>query len=95
MAESSSVQTFFAVIMFLGLKKLPAIRQLDVDILLYSRNGFLDIFGVIAQELSRFDKDETISTSQATPMSQSPEIAAGDDTFSGYKVDIWSCGITL
>jgi len=51
-------------------------------------------FGV-SEELNRFAKDDTVSTSQATPMSQSPEIAAGDETFSGYKIDIWSCGITL
>jgi len=49
----------------------------------------------IWQELDQFAKDDTITTSQGSPVSQSPEIAAGDDSFSGYKVDIWSCGVTL
>ncbi|KAF6019612.1 STK11 [Bugula neritina] len=49
----------------------------------------------VSEELDQFAKDDTITTSQGSPVSQSPEIAAGDDSFSGYKVDIWSCGVTL
>jgi serine/threonine-protein kinase 11 len=30
-----------------------------------------------------------------TPAFQCPEIANGEDTYSGYSIDIWSCGVTL
>lgn len=30
-----------------------------------------------------------------TPAFQCPEIANGDDTYSGFCIDIWSCGVTL
>uniref|UniRef100_A0A8C7QVQ3 Serine/threonine-protein kinase STK11 n=1 Tax=Oncorhynchus mykiss TaxID=8022 RepID=A0A8C7QVQ3_ONCMY len=39
--------------------------------------------------------DDTCRTSQGSPAFQPPEIANGLDTFSGFKVDIWSAGITL
>ncbi|XP_067928124.1 serine/threonine-protein kinase STK11-like [Watersipora subatra] len=49
----------------------------------------------VSEQLDRFAEDDSISTSQGSPVSQAPEIAAGDETFSGFKIDIWSCGITL
>jgi len=30
-----------------------------------------------------------------TPAFQCPEIANGEDTYSGFSIDIWSCGVTL
>ncbi|CAF4358148.1 unnamed protein product [Rotaria sp. Silwood2] len=30
-----------------------------------------------------------------TPAFQCPEIANGDDAYSGFSIDIWSCGVTL
>ena len=42
-----------------------------------------------------FASDDSCRTSQGSPAFQPPEIANGDDTFSGFKVDIWSSGVTL
>jgi len=42
-----------------------------------------------------FASDDSCRTSQGSPAFQPPEIANGDDMFSGFKVDIWSAGVTL
>jgi len=34
-------------------------------------------------------------TSQGSPAFQPPEISNGDESFMGFKVDIWSSGVTL
>lgn len=47
------------------------------------------------QALSMYAEDDTCSTGQGSPAFQPPEIANGDETFSGFKVDIWSSGVTL
>nr|XP_010330740.1 serine/threonine-protein kinase STK11 isoform X1 [Saimiri boliviensis boliviensis] len=47
------------------------------------------------QALHPFAADDTCRTSQGSPAFQPPEIANGLDTFSGFKVDIWSAGVTL
>lgn len=51
-------------------------------------------FGV-AEALSIFAINDTCSTGQGSPAFQPPEIANGDETFAGFKVDIWSSGVTL
>lgn len=51
-------------------------------------------FGV-AEQLDKFAPDDTSCASQSTPTFQPPEIANGVDKFPGFKVDIWSSGITL
>ncbi|XP_043283988.1 serine/threonine-protein kinase STK11 [Venturia canescens] len=51
-------------------------------------------FGV-AEALDMFAKDDTCTTGQGSPAFQPPEIANGCETFAGFKVDIWSCGVTL
>ena len=51
-------------------------------------------FGV-AEILDRFALDDTCRTSQGTPTFQPPEIANGQETFSGFKVDVWATGVTL
>ncbi|XP_043463411.1 serine/threonine-protein kinase STK11 [Leptopilina heterotoma] len=51
-------------------------------------------FGV-AEALDMFAKDDTCTTGQGSPAFQPPEIANGCDTFAGFKVDIWSSGVTL
>lgn len=53
--------------------------------------------GLVAllQALHPFAADDTCRTSQGSPAFQPPEIANGLDTFSGFKVDIWSAGVTL
>ena len=60
---------------------------------LYSSMQIAD-FGV-AEILDRFALDDTCRISQGTPTFQPPEIANGHETFSGFKVDIWSTGVTL
>jgi len=48
-----------------------------------------------AEQLDMFSPDDTIKRSQGTPAFQCPEIANGEDTYNGYSIDIWSCGVTL
>lgn len=47
------------------------------------------------QALDVFAVDDTCRTSQGSPAFQPPEIANGLDTFPGFKVDVWSAGVTL
>ncbi|XP_073972405.1 lkb1/serine/threonine kinase 11 [Rhodnius prolixus] len=49
----------------------------------------------VAEALDMFASDDTCYTSQGSPAFQPPEIANGEDRFSGFKVDIWSSGVTL
>lgn len=49
----------------------------------------------VAEALDRFAPDDTCFTSQGSPVFQPPEIANGLEKFSGFKVDIWSSGVTL
>ncbi|KAG7273184.1 hypothetical protein CRUP_019311 [Coryphaenoides rupestris] len=61
--------------------------------LLLTTDGTLKISDLGA--LHPFAEDDTCRTSQGSPAFQPPEIANGLDTFSGFKVDIWSAGVTL
>lgn len=49
----------------------------------------------VAEALDRFATDDTCHTSQGSPAFQPPEIANGLESFSGFKVDVWSSGVTL
>ena len=51
-------------------------------------------FGV-AQMLDIFSEDDHISSSLGSPAFQPPEVARGEETFSGFKSDIWALGVTL
>ncbi|XP_054263193.1 serine/threonine-protein kinase STK11 [Macrosteles quadrilineatus] len=64
--------------------------------LLLTLNNVLKIsdFGV-AEALDMFAPDDTCYTSQGSPAFQPPEIANGAEQFSGFKVDVWSSGVTL
>ncbi|KAH0944478.1 hypothetical protein HN011_008418 [Eciton burchellii] len=64
--------------------------------LLLTVDGTLKIsdFGV-AEALDTFSKDDTCTIGQGSPAFQPPEIANGYESFSGFKVDIWSSGVTL
>ena len=64
--------------------------------LLLDQAGVLKIadFGV-CEQLDMFAEDDKIVTSQGTPAFQPPEVANGWEVFSGYKIDVWSCGVTL
>ncbi|TRY73629.1 hypothetical protein TCAL_13050 [Tigriopus californicus] len=83
-----------------GLSYLYSKRVIHKDIkpgnLLLNTAHVLKIcdFGV-AEELDLFAPDDTITTSQGTPTFQPPEIANGADAFAGFKIDIWSSGVTL
>ncbi|KAM6962769.1 serine/threonine-protein kinase STK11-like [Aplochiton taeniatus] len=64
--------------------------------LLLTTDGALKISDLgVAEALEPFALDDTCRTSQGSPAFQPPEIANGLDTFSGFKVDIWSAGVTL
>ena len=45
--------------------------------------------------LDTFQKSDLCHLSQGSPAFQPPEIADGHEYFSGFKVDIWSSGVTL
>lgn len=47
------------------------------------------------QALSTFAVDDMCQTSQGSPAFQPPEIANGLESFPGFKVDVWSSGVTL
>jgi len=42
-----------------------------------------------------FALDDMCQTSQGSPAFQPPEIANGLESFPGFKVDVWSSGVTL
>uniref|UniRef100_A0A8C9R022 non-specific serine/threonine protein kinase n=1 Tax=Scleropages formosus TaxID=113540 RepID=A0A8C9R022_SCLFO len=64
--------------------------------LLLTKDGSLKISDLgVAEALHPFADDDTCYTSQGSPAFQPPEIANGQDKFSGFKVDIWSAGVTL
>lgn len=51
-------------------------------------------FGV-AERLDMFAEFDFIYSSHGSPAVQSPEVTNGKETFHGFKLDIWACGITL
>ncbi|CAH1406520.1 unnamed protein product [Nezara viridula] len=64
--------------------------------LLLTLEGTLKISDLgVAEALDMFAPDDTCFTSQGSPAFQPPEIANGMERFSGFKIDIWSSGVTL
>ena len=51
-------------------------------------------FGV-AEFLNTYEAKDYVSRSSGSPAFQSPEIANGDQAYSGMKVDVWAAGVTL
>jgi len=83
-----------------GLEYLHSVHVVHKDIkpsnLLLTSDETLKIsdFGV-AEALNKYTQNDNCCTSQGTPAFQPPEIANGKHSFSGFKVDIWSAGVTL
>ncbi len=50
---------------------------------------------VCLKELEHFSGSDMCSTCQGSPAFQPPEIARGQDEWSGFKADIWAAGVTL
>ena len=48
-----------------------------------------------AELLERYDSQDTCYRTLGSPAFQSPEIATGQETFSGYSADVWAAGVTL
>eukprot|EP01135_Chromosphaera_perkinsii_P002897 Nk52_evm8s230 gene=Nk52_evmTU8s230 len=71
-------------------------RDIKPGNLLVTRDCTMKIsdFGV-AETLDHYQKEDICSSSCGSPAFQPPEIANGMDEFSGFKVDIWSAGVTL
>ncbi|RZF42676.1 hypothetical protein LSTR_LSTR001471 [Laodelphax striatellus] len=64
--------------------------------LLLTLDGTLKISDLgVAEALDLYAADDTCYTSQGSPAFQPPEIANGNEKFHGFKVDIWSSGVTL
>ncbi|KAK6758959.1 hypothetical protein RB195_016281 [Necator americanus] len=84
-----------------GLEYLHSVGIVHKDIkpanLLVSLDYTLKIsdFGV-AEELSKFQKDDSCQVVQGTPKFQAPELVSGNtESYSGFASDLWSCGVTL
>lgn len=83
-----------------GLEYLHSQGVIHKDIkpsnLLINNSGTVKItdFGV-SELLDSFSLSDKIYTSQGSPAFQPPEIARGSESFYGYKIDIWSSGVTL
>lgn len=62
--------------------------------LLLSNAGIIKItdFGV-SEQLDRFQENDVCQAGQGTPAFQAPEVA--NDCVFGFKVDVWSSGVTL
>lgn len=64
--------------------------------LLLANCGTLKISDLgVAEAIDCYSISDTCHTSQGSPAFQPPEIANGVEAFSGFKVDIWSSGVTL
>lgn len=49
----------------------------------------------VSEQLDLFDPADWCSASQGSPAFQAPEVAEGVEKFSGFKIDVWSSGVTL
>ncbi|XP_017771252.1 PREDICTED: serine/threonine-protein kinase STK11 [Nicrophorus vespilloides] len=83
-----------------GLEYLHSMRVIHKDLkpgnLLLTLEGDLKISDLgVAETIDLFAEDDTCHNGQGSPAFQPPEIANGLESFPGFKVDIWSAGVTL
>ncbi|KAI0561089.1 Serine/threonine protein kinase [Gracilaria domingensis] len=71
-------------------------RDIKPANMMMTTNGALKIsdFGV-AEFLDEYNQDDSVSRTSGSPAFQAPEIARGDDDYSGMKVDVWALGISV
>lgn len=71
-------------------------RDIKPQNMLLTNGGALKLidFGV-SQVLSVYDQRDLCSNYEGSPLFQAPEIVSGQREYRGFKVDIWSCGVTL
>lgn len=70
-------------------------RDLKPGNMLLNADGHLKIadFGV-AERLDQYTAEDSVTRTSGSPAFQAPEIAKGDDEYSGTKVDVWALGVT-
>lgn len=83
-----------------GIEYLHSIGVVHRDIkpqnLLITTCGILKIidFGV-SHVLSMWSRTDLCSNHEGSPLFQAPEVIAGHMEYAGFKVDVWSAGVTL
>lgn len=84
----------------LGLEYMQSFGVVHRDIkpqnLLINNCGILKIidFGV-SHVLNSWSKPDSCSNYEGSPLFQAPEVISGQSHYDGFKVDIWSAGVTL
>lgn len=70
-------------------------RDIKPANLLVSGSGVVKVadFGV-AEFLSKYESEDNVTRTSGTPAFQAPEIANGDEQYSGMKVDVWALGVS-
>jgi hypothetical protein len=70
-------------------------RDVKPGNMLLNPDGKLKIadFGV-AEFLDQYNVEDNVTRTSGSPAFQAPEIAKGDDEYSGMKVDVWALGVT-
>jgi serine/threonine-protein kinase 11 len=70
-------------------------RDIKPANLMINANSVLKIadFGV-AEFLDQYTTDDNVTRTSGSPAFQAPEIANGEDGYSGMKVDVWAAGVS-